>query len=617
MADQDKLKLIHLISYFKILFNPSGKAESLQYWREHIVSTMYAIFVVFGFIAYVPSVYLAIANQIWVLAIVDTIAYASIVFIHLSNRFSFKFRVYFILFMFYLISFSLLFNVDASYSIMWFFSIPIIASILLNMKASIVALVGNVLMLALTAALISNNIVAWGPAEIGRLEGWFILSVNFMFLNIVVAFTAAILVEKMVLTIEQTEKVNKELDTEKKKLELEIEHRINAETEKEAIAKKLDQSQKMEAVGLMAGGVAHDLNNILSGIINYPELLLRKLPQDSELRKPLNAILNSGNRAAEVVSDLLTVARGVASTKKSHNLNTIINEYLESAEAKKLCSLYPGIHINTELDQKIQNILCSYTHVFKSLMNLIINSAESIATEGIITICSRTETIKNDSKIPSLVIGTYTVLEVIDSGKGISENDLDRIFEPFYTKKVMGRSGTGLGLAIVWNTVHEHNGHVTVSCDDSSTRFSLYFPVTEISDEEPAEQQSIEQQMGHGETILVVDDDATQRDIASEMLMLLNYRVTSVSSGEAAVKYLQNNEANLLLLDMIMAPGMSGLDTYLEIVKFKPDQKAVIVSGFSENKDVKDAQKSGAGEFISKPYTQEKISAAIKKCLSE
>ena len=475
----------------------------------------------------------------------------------------------------------------------------------------------SVLMLALTAALISNNIVAWGPAEIGRLEGWFILSVNFMFLNIVVAFTAAILVEKMVLTIEQTEKVNKELDTEKKKLELEIEHRINAETEKEAIAKKLDQSQKMEAVGLMAGGVAHDLNNILSGIINYPELLLRKLPQDSELRKPLNAILNSGNRAAEVVSDLLTVARGVASTKKSHNLNTIINEYLESAEAKKLCSLYPGIHINTELDQKIQNILCSYTHVFKSLMNLIINSAESIATEGIITICSRTETIKNDSKIPSLVIGTYTVLEVIDSGKGISENDLDRIFEPFYTKKVMGRSGTGLGLAIVWNTVHEHNGHVTVSCDDSSTRFSLYFPVTEISDEEPAEQQSIEQQMGHGETILVVDDDATQRDIASEMLMLLNYRVTSVSSGEAAVKYLQNNEANLLLLDMIMAPGMSGLDTYLEIVKFKPDQKAVIVSGFSENKDVKDAQKSGAGEFISKPYTQEKISAAIKKCLSE
>ena len=209
------------------------------------------------------------------------------------------------------------------------------------------------------------------------------------------------------------------------------------------------------------------------------------------------------------------------------------------------------------------------------------------------------------------------VLTISDTGTGIAPEDMGKIFEPFYTKKKMGRSGTGLGMAVVWGTVKDHNGYINVqSTEGKGTTFTLYFPVTRKSVEDRSK-ASLKDYMGKGEAILVVDDVEEQRKIASGMLKELGYSVASVPNGEDAVEYLMANEVDLLLLDMIMDPGMDGLDTYREIIKHHPGQKAIIASGFSETDRVKELQSLGAGTYIRKPFLLEKIGIAVKEELEK
>jgi len=177
----------------------------------------------------------------------------------------------------------------------------------------------------------------------------------------------------------------------------------------------------------------------------------------------------------------------------------------------------------------------------------------------------------------------------------------------------MGRSGTGLGMAIVWGTVKDHRGYINVqSRVGKGTTFNLYFPVTMEDILSDKTHLPIEKYIGNGESILVVDDVEEQREIASLILKKLGYSVTSVPSGDKAVDYLKNNQADLIVLDMIMEPGMDGFDTYKKIIEFHPGQKAIIASGFSETGRVKETQKLGAGQYIKKPYSIEKIGIAVK-----
>jgi Response regulator containing CheY-like receiver, AAA-type ATPase, and DNA-binding domains len=205
------------------------------------------------------------------------------------------------------------------------------------------------------------------------------------------------------------------------------------------------------------------------------------------------------------------------------------------------------------------------------------------------------------------------VLTVSDTGIGISLEDREKIFEPFYTKKVLGRSGTGLGMAVVWGTVKDHNGYIDVqSLEGKGTTFTLYFPATRQESAQDNVPLRLEEYSGKGESILIVDDVKEQREIASLMLKKLGYAVTSVASGEEAVDYLKNNSADLLVLDMIMDPGIDGLETYKKILQLHPKQKAIIVSGFSETERVKEIQKLGAGPYLKKPYLFEKIGHAVR-----
>ncbi|MBF0469550.1 MAG: response regulator, partial [Desulfamplus sp.] len=183
--------------------------------------------------------------------------------------------------------------------------------------------------------------------------------------------------------------------------------------------------------------------------------------------------------------------------------------------------------------------------------------------------------------------------------------------------KVMGRSGTGLGMAVVWGTVQDHQGYIDIkSVPDSGTTFTLYFPLTSQRQSESPVSISFDDYRGRGEHILVVDDLKEQRDLAKAMLTKLGYRVSSVDSGERAVEFIKTASVDLLVLDMIMEPGIDGLETYKKILQVNPGQKAVIASGFSETDRVKEMMTLGAGRYIKKPYGLQNIGETVKAALS-
>ncbi|MEA3221744.1 MAG: PAS domain S-box protein, partial [Thermodesulfobacteriota bacterium] len=387
-----------------------------------------------------------------------------------------------------------------------------------------------------------------------------------------------------------------------------------SELEKNKLEAQLQRAQKMEAVGRLAGGVAHDLNNILTGIVSYPDLLLMQIPEDSRLRKSILAIQQSGEKAAAIVQDLLTLARRGVTFTEAVNLNSIISDYLRSPEHEKLMEFFPNVEFKAALETDLLNTLGSRVHLSKTIMNLISNAAEAISPEGgKVSISTANRYVDQPIKgYDHIKEGDYIVLSVTDTGKGISSDDLSKIFEPFYTKKVMGRSGTGLGLSVVWGTVKDHKGYIDVkSVEGKGTRFDLHFPATRKEVPKKEGPASIENYMGN-EKILAVDDIKEQRDVVFELLSSLGYSVTTVSSGEKAVEYMKNDSADLVVLDMIMDTGIDGLETYKRIIELHPGQKAIIVSGFSETDRVKKAQELGVGAYVKKPYVLEKLGMAVR-----
>lgn len=393
----------------------------------------------------------------------------------------------------------------------------------------------------------------------------------------------------------------------------------NDVTEENRLEAQLQRAQKMEAIGILAGGVAHDLNNVLSGIVSYPELLLLDIEESNPLRKPIETIRKSGERAAAIVQDLLVMARRGTLISEVVDLNKIISEYLVTPEYEKLLSFHPEVRIETNLDPQLLSIMGSPVHLAKAVTNLVANAAEAMPWGGEITISTENSYVDEPIKgYDNVNEGEYVLVTVSDMGTGISLEDMERIFEPFYTKKVMGRSGTGLGLAVLWGTVKDHRGYIDVkSTEKNGTSFKLYFPVSRLEASIEVPLFSIDDYRGNGEAILVVDDVQLQREIASSILVRLGYTVTSVSSGEEAVEYLRDHSVDLVVLDMIMDPGIDGLETYKRVHELHPGQKAVITSGFSETDNVRELKRLGVASYIKKPYTLERMGQAIVDELSK
>jgi len=397
-----------------------------------------------------------------------------------------------------------------------------------------------------------------------------------------------------------------------------ITERMRAQKEREELLESLNRSRKMEAIGTLAGGVAHDLNNVLAGIVSYPDLLLMDIPAGSSLRRPIETMRDSGQKAAAIVQDLLTLARRGVAVTEVVDLNELVREYLSSPEFERLQSFHPLVRVDARLAPDLRHTIGSPLHLSKSLMNLVSNAAEAMPEGGRLVISSANrhvdKPLRGYTEIPE---GDYAVLTVSDTGVGISPEEMNRIFEPFYTKKKMGRSGTGLGMAVVWGTMQDHKGFIDVkSASDQGTVITLYLPATDRPRAESPKPSPLAAFRGEGESVLVVDDVKEQREVAVRILEQLGYKAHCAGSGEEAVAYLKKNRVDLLILDMIMAPGIDGLETYRRILERYPNQRAIISSGYAETDRVREAQRLGAGGYLRKPYTVEKLGEAIRAELS-
>ncbi|PIE57211.1 MAG: hypothetical protein CSA34_00080 [Desulfobulbus propionicus] len=380
------------------------------------------------------------------------------------------------------------------------------------------------------------------------------------------------------------------------------------------LREKLMEAKRTEALGVMASSVAHDLNNIMAALIAFPDLLLLDTDSDFNHREELEMIRDAGKRAAAVVNDLLTVTRCANCKKEPHNLNQLITSYWNSLEFKEVTKRFPGVDVATSLDGTLKNTKCSAVHLLKVIINLVNNAAEALAGTGKISLATRNQSVTTAIHgYETVEPGEYVILSVSDNGPGIPEHDLQQIFTPFYSKKNMGRSGTGLGLAVVWNTIHAHQGFIDIETGKNGSSFHLYLPATpeQVTSSKP-ELLSVHPYMGNGQSVLVVDDQENQREIAKRLLSKLGYLPHTVKSGEEAITFISTQSVALVVLDMIMDAGINGCETYEQLIRVKPGLPAIITSGYSDTEHIEKAKKLGIRQFITKPYSLKELGQAVK-----
>lgn len=422
-----------------------------------------------------------------------------------------------------------------------------------------------------------------------------------------------------------------EAETARKQLETATTKRIKAEAQERELLGKLERAERLESLGLLAGGVAHDLNNILGPMVALPEMIrsdlnrLKEGPQSPSLvqiQQDLETIEYSASRAAEVIRDLMTMGRPASVTRLPLNVKRLVDTCLSEPNLSALLADKPELTIDASGVDPDAWILGSESHLVRCLYNLISNAIDATDASGYIGHIDITCTRK---RVSAAIVGheliepnVYVALKISDSGRGIAADDLARVFEPFYSQKnVTPKSGSGLGLAIVHGIIKDHGGYLDVeSVLDEGTQFTLYF-----SPEEPSSQVQtpLSESKGGNEHILIADDEAVQRHLLHRSLTRLGYTTEIAANGKDAVKLYEDAQAagrlfDLVMLDMVMDEGFDGLDAYTAIKATAPDVRCIIVSGFSTTERSRAATEAGA-VWLSKPYFGQQLAAAVRSTL--
>ncbi len=394
-------------------------------------------------------------------------------------------------------------------------------------------------------------------------------------------------------------------------------------SEHKRLEAELFQAKKMEVIGALAGGVAHDFNNILQVISGFTELILiRKTEEDPDYPN-LTRILTQTRRASELIRRLLTFSRKEKGQLEPLNLNTV----LENVKEILIETLPRVIDIKFNLANDLKLVNADPTQVEQIIMNLAINARDAMPDGGKLVFTTRNVFLdeKYCQNHPDIIPGKYVLLTISDTGMGMDNHTLEHIFEPFFTTKERGK-GTGLGLATVYGIVKGHGGSITCHSEPGKgTTFEIYLPVIEAESQKQEAKQKGEEKMpaGGNETILLVDDEEPVREVAKEFLEQYGYAVMTAESGEEAIEMVSKaihtmppSAPDLIILDLNM-PGMGGYKCLQQLLKIDPNSKVIIASGYSAEFQEKKIPETGARGFIAKPYQMEQLLKKVREMIDD
>ncbi len=394
-----------------------------------------------------------------------------------------------------------------------------------------------------------------------------------------------------------------------------ITERMRAEAEKAALQDQLMQAQKMEAIGRLAGGVAHDMNNVLGAILGSASVLDVEVEQSDHKREDIENILIACRKGRSLTRDLL----GFARKGKYVNETISLNEVAEEAKALLKRTIAKTIDVNTALDGELRNIEGDRSQVHHALMNVCINAADSMDGQGTIEISTKNVTLEMSEcmALGGLSPGDYVQLGVRDTGAGMDQDTIKKVFEPFFTTKPKGE-GTGLGLSMVYGVIKNHGGSVTLESDQGKgTTVTFFLPILEKAKEilEEPPDKSVSSQPDRG-GILFVDDEKIIRSSARRLLEKLGYSVFLAEGGQSALEVYkqEGDKISLVLLDLIM-PEMDGSETFEGLTAISPDVKVLLLSGYSKDEKIETLLRKGAIGFLQKPFDLRALSDVVKKAL--
>ncbi len=391
-----------------------------------------------------------------------------------------------------------------------------------------------------------------------------------------------------------------------------ISERKQAEKEKKELQARLHYAQKMESIGTLAGGIAHNFNNLLMGIIGYTSLVLDETDADHDNYTSLKSIEELVDSGAKLTRQLLGYAREGKYEIKPLNLNLLVKETSDAFGAAS-----KEIVVRQELAENLYQIKADKGQIEQTLLNLYVNAADAMPKGGHLFLKTMNGTHKDiNDKSCDPKPGNYIILTVQDEGTGIDQETMERIFEPFFTTKGLAE-GTGLGLASAYGIINNHGGYINVDSEKNiGTTFSIYFPAVEEKLETPQEMKFAGKIKDDKKTILLVDDEDIIIDVGQQMLKKLGYSVLSSKHGQEGVEIYRENKDNIamVLLDMVM-PAMGGGETYDKLKAINPKIKVLLSSGFSVDGQATEILNRGCNGFIQKPFNLQDLSQKIRETL--